>query len=140
MRTGKGSCLEEDAMIKNSIWKDALLGWKGAPTHSITGMMELTPTILYATCKTRATQGHVTCRICDKAPESLALVLCGCSALAKNRYLQGTMLPPDFAFREAQGLGTGRFSTAVVFTCGAEALIQVVRGKGVVGRASVHRT
>ena len=56
-----------------------LRSWKDAPTHTIAGMMELyeqlTPNKLYTSCKTRTTQGDdVTCRMCGKAPESLAHV------------------------------------------------------------------
>ena len=60
--------------------------------HTIAGMMklyeQLTPTKLYTSHKTQTTQiDDVTCRLCGKAPESLAHVLAGCSALAQNKYL-----------------------------------------------------
>ena len=49
---------------------------------------QLTPTKVYTVHKTGAEQGHVTCRLCGKSPETLALVLAGCSALAQFKYLQ----------------------------------------------------
>ena len=68
-----------------------LTEWKHAPTYTIVGMMELyeqlTPTKLYTTHKRLTTRIDVTCRLCGKAPESLARVLAGCSALAQNKYL-----------------------------------------------------
>ena len=32
------------------------------------------------------TTGELMCRLCDKAPESVAHVLAGCTALAQNQY------------------------------------------------------
>ena len=71
------------------------MSWKDAPTHTITGMMELyeqlTPAKLYTALKTRTARGDdATCRMCGKAPESLAHALSCCSALAQNRYLLRT--------------------------------------------------
>ena len=48
---------------------------------------QLLPTRLYASLKTHTdTTGEVMCRLCNKAPESVAHVLAGCTALAKNKY------------------------------------------------------
>ena len=44
---------------------------------------QLLPTRLYACQKTHTDMtGEVTCRLCNKAPESVAHVLAGCTALA----------------------------------------------------------
>ena len=64
-----------------------LSGWKQCPTHTVAGMFELyeqlLPTRLYACQKTHTDMtGEVTCRLCNKAPESVAHVLAGCTALA----------------------------------------------------------
>ena len=64
-----------------------LSGWKQCATHTVAGMFELyeqlLPTRLYACQKThRDMTGEVTCRLCNKAPESVAHVLAGCTALA----------------------------------------------------------
>ena len=46
------------------------------------------PTRLYACQKTLTDMtGEVTCRLCNKAPESVAHVLTGCTALAQNKYI-----------------------------------------------------
>ena len=48
---------------------------------------QLLPTRLYACQKTHtAKPGEVMCRLCNKAPESVAHVLAGCTALAQNKY------------------------------------------------------
>ena len=45
------------------------------------------PTRFYACQKTHTDMtGKVTCRLCNKAPESVAHVLAGCTALAQNKY------------------------------------------------------
>ena len=45
------------------------------------------PTRFYACQKTHTDMtGEVTCRLCNKAPESVAHVLAGCTALAQNKY------------------------------------------------------
>ena len=69
-----------------------LSGWKQCPTHTVAGMFELyeqlLPTRLYACQKTHTdTTGEVMCRLCNKAPESVAHVLAGCTALAQNKYV-----------------------------------------------------
>ena len=69
-----------------------LSGWKQFPTHTVAGMFELyeqlLPTRLYACQKTHTdTTGDVMCRLWNKAPESVAHVVAGCSALAKNKYV-----------------------------------------------------
>ena len=66
-------------------------GWKQCLTHTVAGMFELyerlLPTRLYACQKTHTfTTGEVMCRLCNKAPESVAHVLAGCTALAQNKY------------------------------------------------------
>ena len=68
--------------------------WKQCPTHTVARMFELyeqlLPTRLYASQKTHAgTTGEVMCRLCNKAPESVAHVLAGCTALAQNKYTTG---------------------------------------------------
>ena len=65
-------------------------GWKQCPT--VAGMFEpyeqLLPTRLYACRKTQTDMtGVVTCRLCNKAHESVAHVLAGCTALAQNKYV-----------------------------------------------------
>jgi len=48
---------------------------------------QLLPAGLYASQKTHTgTTGEVICRLCNKAPESVAHVLAGCTALAQNKY------------------------------------------------------
>ena len=48
----------------------------------------LLPTRLYACQKTHTgATGEVVCRLCNKAPESGAHVLAGCTALAQNKYV-----------------------------------------------------
>ena len=68
--------------------------WKQCPTHTVAGMFELyeqlLPTRLYASQKTHTdTTGEVMCRLCNKASESVAHVLAGCTALAQNKYTTG---------------------------------------------------
>ena len=49
---------------------------------------QLLPTRLYACQKMHTdTTGEVMCRLCNKAPESVAHVLAGCTALAQNKYV-----------------------------------------------------
>ena len=62
------------------------------PTHTVAGVFELyeqlLPARLYACQKTHTdATGEVMCRLCGKAPESVAHVLAGCTALAQNRYV-----------------------------------------------------
>ena len=62
------------------------------PNVCLAGMYELyeqlLPTKLYQVKKIKISQSSdVSCRMCNKAPESVAHVLLGCSALAQNRYL-----------------------------------------------------
>ena len=69
-----------------------LSGWKQCPTHTMAGVFELyeqlLPTRLYACQKTHTDMtGEVMCRLCSKAPESVAHVLAGCTALAQNNYV-----------------------------------------------------
>ena len=66
--------------------------WRAAPTHMITGIMELyeqlLPTNLYNSRKTKATDDpYARCRMCGKAQESVAHALSGCSVLAQTKYL-----------------------------------------------------
>ena len=66
-----------------------LSGWKQCQTHTVAGMFELYEQLLplYA-CQTTHTDttGKVLCRLCNKAPESVAHVLAGCTALAQTKY------------------------------------------------------
>ena len=69
-----------------------LSGWKQCPTHTVAGMFELyeqlLPTRLYACQKTQTDMtGVVACRLCNKAHESVAHVLAGCTALTQNKYV-----------------------------------------------------
>ena len=66
--------------------------WRAAPTHTITGIMELyeqlLPTNLYNSRKTKTTDDpYARCRMCGKAQESVAYALSGCSVLAQTKYL-----------------------------------------------------
>ena len=66
--------------------------WKTALTHTIAGITELyeqlLPTKLYNARKTKSSEeSDVRCRMCEKAQESAAHVLSGCSALAQAKYL-----------------------------------------------------
>ena len=68
-----------------------LSGWKQCPTHTVVWMFELyeqlLPTRLRACQKTHTdTMGEVMCRLCNNAPESVARVLAGCTALAQTKY------------------------------------------------------
>ena len=66
-----------------------LSSWKQCPTHTVAGMFELylLPTRLYACQKMHpVATGKVMCRLCNKAPESVAHILAGCTALAQNKY------------------------------------------------------
>ena len=89
---GKLTCMRRENMSLNldgCFWW--LSGWKQCPTHAVAGMFELyeqlLPTRLYACQKTHMdTMGEVMCRLCYKAPESVAHVLAGCTALALNKY------------------------------------------------------
>ena len=55
----------------------------------VAGMFELyeqlLPTRLYACQKKHTSTGEVMCRLCNKAPGSVAHVLAGCTALAQNK-------------------------------------------------------
>ena len=67
--------------------------WPDFPMLTVAGMFELYeqlfPTKIYSKHKTRVTlEGNVTCRLCNRAPETMAHVLAGCSALAPNKYLE----------------------------------------------------
>ena len=82
----------QDSELNQSVCFAWLRDWTCAPTHTITGVMELyeqlTPTKVYTVHKTGAEQGDVTSRLCGKSPETLAHVLAGCSALAQSKYLE----------------------------------------------------
>ena len=69
-----------------------LTEWKNCPSHTIAGLVELfeqlLPMRVYTSQKTHtSTEGEVVCRLCGKAPEIVAHILSGCSALAQSRYL-----------------------------------------------------
>ena len=64
---------------------------KQCPTHTVAEMFklyeQLLPTRLNACLKKHTvTMGEVMCMLCNKAPESVAHVLAGCTALAQNKY------------------------------------------------------
>ena len=66
--------------------------WKHCPPHTIAGLVELyeqlLPTRVYTSQKTHTSPGsEVVCRLCGKAPESVAHILSGRSALAQSKYL-----------------------------------------------------
>ncbi|PFX12000.1 hypothetical protein AWC38_SpisGene24112 [Stylophora pistillata] len=68
-----------------------LTEWKNCPSHTIAGLVELyeqlLPTRVYASHKTHTSgEGEVRCRLCGKAPESVAHILSGCSVLAQSKY------------------------------------------------------
>ena len=76
--------------LDSCFWR--LSGWKQCPTHTVAGLFELykqlLPTRPSASQKTHTdTTGEVMCRLCNKAPESVAHVLAGCTALAQNKYI-----------------------------------------------------
>ena len=65
---------------------------KNCPSHTIAGLVELyeqlLPTRAYTSRKTHTSaEGEVRCRLCGKAPENVAHILSGCSALAQSKYL-----------------------------------------------------
>ena len=66
-----------------------LSGWRSCPTRTIAGMFELYKQLLTGTAqKTRTTSSSdVMSRLCTKAPESIAHILCRRSALVQNQYL-----------------------------------------------------
>ena len=68
---------------------------------------QLLPTRLYACQKTHTdTTGEVVCGLCDKAPESIAHVLAGCTVLAQNKYVTRHNAAPKILFFEIlQDLG-----------------------------------
>ncbi|PFX15008.1 hypothetical protein AWC38_SpisGene20795 [Stylophora pistillata] len=60
--------------------------------HTIAGLVELyeqfLPTRVYTSQKTHTSgEGEVRCRLCGEAPESVAHILSGCSALTQRKYL-----------------------------------------------------
>ena len=65
--------------------------WSSAPTHTVTGMIELyeqlLPTKVYTTQKTKTTEGDVSYRLCGKEAETLPHIVSGCSTLAQSKYL-----------------------------------------------------
>ena len=83
-------CNDDSMSTKNCFsW---LSEWTSCPTYVMAGMCEiyeqLLPTKLYQVKKIKISQSsNVSCRMCNKAPESVAHVLSGCSSLAQNKYL-----------------------------------------------------
>ena len=77
---GKITCLRrEDTSFNFDGCYWLLSGWKERPTHAVEGMFELyeqlLPTRLYGCQKIHTdTTGRVMCRLCNKAPESVAHV------------------------------------------------------------------
>ena len=69
-----------------------LTEWKKSPSQTIAGLVELyeqlLPTRVYTSQKTHTrAEGEVVCKLCGKAPENVAHILSGCSALAQSKYL-----------------------------------------------------
>ena len=69
-----------------------LTEWNNCPSHTIAGLVELyeqlIPTRVYMSQKTHSSaEGEVICRPCGKAPERVAHIPSGCSALAQSKYL-----------------------------------------------------
>ncbi|PFX33306.1 hypothetical protein AWC38_SpisGene1770 [Stylophora pistillata] len=63
--------------------------WNNCPSRTIAGLVELyeqlLPTRVYMSQKTHSSgEGEVRCNLCGKAPESVAHILSGCSALAQS--------------------------------------------------------
>ena len=86
---GKLTSMRREGNFDGCFWW--VSGWKQCPTHTLAGMFELyeqlLPTRLYACQKTHTdTTGEVICRLCNKAPESVAHVL------ACKQALRGTGL------------------------------------------------
>ena len=83
----------EDTKINKKACFAWLSEWEMCPSSTIAGVYELyeqlLPTRLY-NCKKIKTcaAGNVECRMCGKAPEGVAHILAGCSALAQSKYLE----------------------------------------------------
>lgn len=87
------SARHEDQELKVKSCFAWLNEWPACATYTAAGMFELyeqlLPTKIYSKHKTRVTlEDDVVCRLCNKAPETIAHVLAGCSALAQNKYLE----------------------------------------------------
>ena len=81
---------DDSASTKNCF--SSLSDQTSPPTYAVAGMYELyeqlLPTKLCQIKKIKISQSsNVSCRMCNKAPEGVAHVLSGCSALAQNKYL-----------------------------------------------------
>ena len=77
----------------NSACFEWMYNWRTAPTHTIVCIGELHeqlhPTKVYYARKTQTSEDpDETCRLCDKAQESVVHVLSGCSELAQTKYLE----------------------------------------------------
>ena len=77
----------------NSACFEWMYNWRTEPTHTIVCIGELheqlLPTKLYYARKTQTRENpDETCRLCDKAQESVVHVLSGCSELAQTKYLE----------------------------------------------------
>ena len=93
----------ESLNFKGCFWW--LSGWKQCPTHTVVEFCELyeqlLPTRLYAGQKTHTDKtGEVMCRLCNKAPESVAHVPAGCTALVQNKYVTRHNAPLKILFFE----------------------------------------
>ena len=78
---------------------------KQCTTHTVSGMFEIhelfLPTRLYACQKTYAdATGEVMCGLCNKAPESVAHILAGCTALAQKKHMTQHNGAPKVLFYE----------------------------------------
>ena len=77
---------DEDLNFEGYFWW--LSGWQNCPAHTGTALFEfyepLLPIRLYASQKMgKDSTGAVTCRLCDKAPESVPHILAGITAWPK---------------------------------------------------------
>ncbi|PFX34789.1 Ubiquilin-1 [Stylophora pistillata] len=89
--SGKDGAPEDESLSADGcFWW--LTEWNNCPSHTIAGLAELyeqlLPTPVYTSQKTHTSgEGEVRCKLCGKAPESVAHILSGCSALAQSKYL-----------------------------------------------------
>ena len=82
------------------------------------------------------------CRLCGKAPESVAHILSGCGALTQNKcmYLSRHDSALKVLFWDAAWSGTHRWSSSLVISGQAKACIRVGSRTSLLGRSSVCRS
>ena len=105
-----------------------LTEWKNCTSHTIAGLVELykqlLPTRVYKSQKTHTSaEGDMRRRLCSKAPESVAHILSGCSALAHSKHLSRHDAALKVLFYELlynEGL---RRDTTLVHTLQAQACV-----------------